>query len=788
MEQYDITDFPLGLLEDKLKSEIAASAIVEDCTDVSRNVTTVGESTVITVSIYFTSALSPGDKTLLNGIVAAHVPPPARIVTESYTTAGSALVKHQIGDIVYTYVGSQSNEIHISRESQGHFSSIKAAIAANPGQNKVFIVHPGDYVEDNPINVEAGTVLISCGNAENTFITAQNSSAAVLNYNVKCKILGFTFRGGSVGIYFNQAASGGMGRYSAVMECFIVNCMVGIECDGLNVHTLGGMADTLYAREIVVSSTVRALDKGIYARRGGQFISAGVTVFGVPPIGGGPALPIMYGYYGTDAVSKFAMSISNCYFCGVGFYLDAGCSSEMTLLTLKYNGNGVIIGSGAGPTRFSVNSLEVFGSVGKDLTVLNTGALIEVHSGVFDDTKILNPTGVRLNMRYHTNKNGKTRQRMLGIINVGTPTEPAKMIIGEGSYDVYSLKVLRCTDGEVGTWSDVTEDALEDSGLPFGLFAGVEAGNCLYIGRDKVPIGVKISVLAACTGVVALHDLAWEYWNGTEWIGFHIMQTETEEPFWYVESSCISAVGSYHLRFGLKSNAPLVAKTLNGVSKKWIRVRVVHALPSVPTSEYILAHTHSTKIGSDGFTEYYGDARTVKKLTWNLYDMTSTGGVDQTVYFGKKLYSGGSGNHFPTATDCTISLSAFVPTDLDNSFPLKVILSAVGSVTGDVTVTFRYNFSNAGTTLHLSEGAAPAVTTGEKSVVATVSMTAGVENRIEAHVPICHVNMNPSGLGPQTLWFCIDHPAADTYAGSLTLTQISGYYVSWIDGAHLLAF
>jgi hypothetical protein len=780
METYAITEFPLGILEDLLKTEISASAIAVVCNDVSRD----GAD----VRIYFASSISPGDKTLLDGIVSAHTPPPPRIVSEAYINEGDTLIKHKIGESVITYIGSQSNEIHISKEPQGHFSSIKAAIAANPGQDKVFIIHPGDYVEDNPITFEAGTVLTACGNAENTFITAANSEAVVLNYNIKCKLLGITLRGGSVGVYFNQTASGGMGKYSAIMECFIVNCIVGIDCDGGWVHLAGGMADTLYAREIVVNSTVRALDKGIQVRRGGQFISAGVTVFGVPPMGPYPAVPIVYGYYGMDGGSKLAMSITNCYFCGVGLYLDSGCSSEMTLLTLKFNANGVIIGSGTGSTRFSVNSLDIGSSVSNDITVLNASALIEVHSGVFDDTKIVNPTGVRLNMRYHTNKNGKTRQRMLGIINVGTPNEPAKMIIGEGSYDVYSLKVLRCTDGEIGTWSDVTSDALEESGVPFGLFAGVDAGNCLYIGRDKVPIGIKLNILTACTGVVALQDITWEYWNGTIWVEFNIMQTEVTEPFYYVESSCISTAGSYHVRFGLKSTAPLVSKTLNGMSKKWVRARVINTLPSVPTSEYILAHTHATKIGSDGYTEYYGDARNVKKLTWNLYDMTSTGGVDQTVYFGKKLYSGGAGNHFPTGIDCSLSLSAFVPTDLDNSFPFKIVLSAVGSTSGNVTIIFRYNFSNGGSSLYLDSANAPEATTGEKFVSVVTAITAGVEARIEVLIPVFHVNMNPSGIGPQSLWFCIEHTAADTYAGSITMNQISGYYVSWIDGAHLLAF
>lgn len=260
--------------------------------------------------------------------------------------------------------------------------------------------------------------------------------------------------------------------------------------------------------------------------------------------------------------------------------------------------------------------------------------------------------------------------------------------------------------------------------------------------------------------------------------------------------SCIDqriSIGDFlisHLFHKVKSTCgktPLVAKSLNGVTKKWIRARVINALSSVPVSEYILAHTNATKIGSDGFTEYYGDARNVKKLTWNIYDMCD-GGHDQIVYFGKKLYSGGIGNLLPTAVDCTMSLSAFVPTDLDNSFPLKIVLSAVCDVTGTIVITFRCNFSNGGSALYLDKVSAPSSTPGELSVTVTKSVVAGNETRLEAAMPVFGVNMNPSGQGPQSLWFSIEHAASDPYAGSIVLTQIGAYYVSWIDGAHLLAF
>lgn len=764
-------------------TEENVASLISDISSRIENTVVSHETSGDTITIVLQNQLSITDSAIIWSIFIAHDPPiPELPRSEAFIENG--IIKHIIDNVTVSFIGSQTNEVHISKQTQGHFTSLKAAITANPYPDCVFVVHPGDYIEDNPITMLPGTVIRAEGNAENTFITAQNTDEVILNMNVKCKVLGVTLRGGSTGVYFNQAISGGYGRYSAMMECFVVNCIVGIDCDGNGIMQAGGMADTLYAREIVVSSTVRPLSKGIQLRRGGQFISSGVTVFGVPPMGPYPAVPISYGYYGTDAGSKFAMSTSNCYFCGAGLYLDAGCSSELTLLTLKYNGAGTVIGGGAGSTRFSVNSLEITGSVGNDITVLSGSALVEVHSGILDDTKISNPGGSRLNMKYHTNKNGKTRQRMLGIINVGTPSEPAKMIIGEGNYDVFSLAVIRNNDGESGTWTNCTADALEDSGNPFSLFSGVTAGNCLYIGRSATPVGIKLNVLVSTTSVVSASSIVYEYWNGTDWISFPVMQTEDTEPFYYVANACISTAGSYHIRFGLKSNAPLVAKTLGGFTKKWVRIRVVNDLPSVPTSEYILAHTNSMKIGSDGYTEYYGDSRTVKKLSWNLYDMLSSAAIAQNIYYSKSLAS--AGVSIPAGG--SISLNAFVPTDIDSGFNIKLVCAILCDASGDVNFSISYGFSNIGADIFTDSASAPATAPEEIAVAATTTVTAGKEGRVSVLIPISHVNMNPSGQGPQTMWVGMKRAADDAYTGTIVLSQISGYYVSWIDGAHLFAF
>jgi hypothetical protein len=245
---YTVADFPNGIRADKLRDEIRV--VVPTCDFILQ----VGEE----YTVYFTSPLADGEDALVNAAVNAHVPPlPTRNVYP-FVEQGSALVRSDIMGSVVTYVGSQTNEIHISKEPQGHFSSITAAIAANAGVDKVFILHPGDYIEPT-ITFAAGTVLVSCGNAENTFITAVDSAQTMINMHVKCKLQGVCIRGGAVGVYFNQALSGGRGKYSAMMECFVQDCDIGIDCDAMNIHNYGGIADTLYGREIVISSTTRVL-------------------------------------------------------------------------------------------------------------------------------------------------------------------------------------------------------------------------------------------------------------------------------------------------------------------------------------------------------------------------------------------------------------------------------------------------------------------------------------------------------------------------------------------------
>lgn len=745
------------------------------------------------IDVVFDAEVTGGELTTLAGLVTAHVPATPNTLASPYIEPGTSIVKHDINGSTYSLLGSQSNEIHISKETQGHYSTIKAAVTANNSSNIVFIVHPGNYSEDNPITLPTGCVLTSAGHAENTTITAANTTSDIIVCGIGCKIQGFTIIGatgtGARGLYFDGSLSGGYGKFSAIMECFIKNCDIGIEVDG---NSGGGAIDVLYAREMLVMPTSQSLTKGIYCHSAGHLISASVQVVGVPGY-----FTITDGIHCTGTASKVSMTTSSSWDCTTGLRLDDGGEAELQLMTMKNNTNGVIIGSTGTTTRLSANSMEIKNSTTYDLDVQASDAVVEIHSMVVDITKINNPNNVTINIRYSTKKDGKKYQGMLGEIHVGSVAEPSKMQIGEGGYDVGTITYLTNDNLEAGTWTDVTASANSFDNSTFNLFSGTAAGNCLYIGRSVNPVGAKFDVTTATTSVTAASDVVWEYWDGSAWTAFCVMQTDASDPHYFVTDCFVSSVAKTHVRFGIKSNTALANKTLNGFDRRWVRARVVNTLSSIPVAEYIKAHTHNVKFNSDGYNEYFGNSRPIKKLEWEFHATYGANTVpgDQDLYISKALGASLKGNSFPDSALTRIGLVSYVPSDIDTSFPITFQLSFVCDTTiaGDVEFVVRYDIANAGDSVYTSAGSAPTNTANEKSASVIKSVTTAqilYSATITANVD--SINPNPSSGVPGIIWFTIERDAQvgntnDTYTGNVSILQFYPRYIAWNDGIHLLS-
>jgi hypothetical protein len=320
--------------------------------------------------------------------------------------------------------------------------------------------------------------------------------------------------------------------------------------------------------------------------------------------------------------------------------------------------------------------------------------------------------------------------------------------------------------------------------------------NCLYLGRSKNICGIKINVVTTTSAATPLSSLEWTYWNGTTWVEFLVMQTKNEAPYYYVDTCFVSEVNTYHIRFGIKSNDPFVAKEINGVTTKWVRVRIKEALVSMPQTEYVKFHTNSVKINKDGFTEYFGDSRTIKKLNWDLhgFDHNNNNIGDQSLFYSKVLGVHCERNQFPSSILSRLCLATFIPTDIDNSFPVKLKFAIIGdsATSGDVELTFRYDFSSKDSAVYTDIADAPANTTSEKSVSTVVTVAAkDNEYRAEVSLMLDSIDANLYVGGPQMVWISIERNAgvgSDTYTGNLSMIQLVPFYISWIDGGHLLGY
>ena len=87
------------------------------------------------VDIVFDAALSAGEQTTLDGLITAHTPATLNIQPDFYISPGSDVIKFDKDATTYKLIGNQTDEIIISKSSQGDYTSIKDAITNNNNPN-----------------------------------------------------------------------------------------------------------------------------------------------------------------------------------------------------------------------------------------------------------------------------------------------------------------------------------------------------------------------------------------------------------------------------------------------------------------------------------------------------------------------------------------------------------------------------------------------------------------------------------------------------------------------------
>jgi hypothetical protein len=783
MAQYTYSvsvDFPHGLKLDQLVGEIIAAIPTPAFLDASRN-----EDVII-----FSFASTLPDVAILNAVIAAHVPVYYNFIAPYLK---NDVVTNKIGTSELAYFGNNKLEIIISKNSQSHYNSIKEAIAQNNVVNQIFTIYPGTYVEDNPLVLPEGASLVAIGSAANTTIVAQNPDKDLITLNQKCKLYGLTFYGayypGSRGIYFDGSQSGGAGLFSVIGECYVIDCDIAVECDGKNI---AGVSDTLFCDKLVMGTKYLATTKGVHCHSGGQFITTTCYSYG------SPSYPMARGYSCIDQNSKISLSNASAWFCGTSLFIDNNGEAEISLLNLKYNNIGAIVGPNGLTSRLSATSLIFRDSITYDVDIQATTANVEIYSSFLDDAKLHNPNDVNITVRYNANKFGSYYQTIIGDMQIGSPFQPSKFAAGEGLFVNSNISILSNSSLESGTWLDNTAVALVSNGSPFSMFQTISAGNCMYFGSSKYIFGFKVNVTTATTSIIPQTDAIWEYWNGTTWVQFKVLQTYPDTRQAYI-NSFLGLQSKFHIRFGLTKDTPFALKTLNGTSKNWVRLRVVNDLPSLPYGDYVKIHTSATVINSDGFLEFFGVGRTFKNKELITYpDVSLSLPSSQELFFAPGLTSSKLYNIFANSALTRVGFSFKMPIEIDISFPIKINIGFVcdDPTEGNIEWILKYTYSNTNTNVYLNN--IDAQTNPNPNTITITKITQILSNTNKTNlnevivIDCSTISSNPSTNDKYHFYGTLTRDATtkvtDTYTGNVTLIGVDYDYVIWSSGGHLLSF
>ena len=691
-------------------------------------------------------------------------------------------------------VRKKHNKILIAKSGISDYKSIGEALVANNNQiNTVFEIYPGTYIEMNPLTLPQGCVLLSVGTPGNVTIVGVNPAAPVFVMSNWTKLYGISIVGtgvlGSKGIYYN-GGTGSNALYD-IEDCIITNCDIGIEVDG-------GIHNTFLIRTCLAATMTAPMSKALYVHNGGQVIGTSYLVAGSMD-NSGNMIPFIYGVYCEDNYSKVSLTTTATYLCQYGFFCDNGAELEITLVTIGFCVYAITVGQNSTISKLRLNSLNIKDSILYDINVLPQDADIIIYCGVIDETKVYNPNNVAINAKFQYAHYKDKYMTFTGNIKFGSNINPTTVSMGQGRYSSGPIYVYSNTFLESGTWTDNTAAAIEDDTLTFSPFTD-NSGSCLYIGSSVSMYGIQASVTTPVNADVSLNSVAWEYWNGSTWVGFNIMQSSINTPYYcYVDKSFISIHDTVNIRFGITSITPFATKSINGITTNWIRCRLVNSIVSTPVIDGIKIHVSQTQINKDGFVEYFGDARPCGKILLKLSDFTSN--VDNSIeLFRSKTFSVIRKNLLFAANTLTkIGTFITLPTDIDLSFPIKlnIVYMTPSDSSGNVGLHLHYDYTSDNSVIYDSSGAAPDIPDSNvyKDDIVNISISPNSsykELRSSLAIDVNHANINPRpGVGSESIvWLNILREAdvTDTFPGNFCIINIYGTYVRWSSGTHINSY
>lgn len=688
-----------------------------------------------------------------------------------------------------------ANVITVS-SSGGDFTSIKAAldsITDNDSTHRYVVqVAPGVYTENNPIQGKEYVTLVSMGDLQTTRITAAVANNDLFIMSNFFTVTGFTFWGvtGVNNYAINQEVAGIVG---------VTRCAFGECSNGIHINNAG--ASFTLENSTVYNLTVTS-GRGIYLEAGNltvdKFNVALGNVTTLIEITGASSIATLNhvsSFVSTLGTGIFVRDLSrvvinNASIVGMtnGLVVEGAANAKMygSSIFNAQNDGFRINDTGGAATNVTIQSSSIEDSTDFDINILSENAYLS-GSGKTSIDKIYFVPGAQMYGIIIDLKEADEGTNIFGELHVGIPELGTEAVFGQG--DSYTRGMLVYTETDVGVFADVTIPAASPSASTF-TFTGTGADHAIYVassltnGTDVLlHHGLKIAINSAA--VLGSGNIISEYWNGSSWVELNSMVTDSSVPFLPYGKDYFSKTGGYQIRYDvLRMNDSTWTKndpmTL-GTSYYWVRFRIVTAITTAPIFQLFKLHSSRAEVNSDGFHEFFGNARPYLQLPISVGTGKPFEGnmQNQTVYMDENIGVGYQQNRF-TATGDKYGWELIMPNNIDTSTKLAFRFFGRPTVTETIEWTIRWTWINPDGTLYVSE---PGSGTNPNSKTTTVSkaVTVGILEWFEVYLDISGIIARRDTEFPDLMMVSIQ---PSTMGGAFDIMGVQAYYLVWGVGGH----
>jgi hypothetical protein len=606
----------------------------------------------------------------------------------------------------------------------GAFATIAAAIAsaaaATPAPSVtaqvVIVVGPGVYTEA-PFTIPTGVVLKSSGGAQGSVtIVASTATAALVTLSPSCAFRGFTVSGadgvGGIGVL---AATAGLP--ALVHEVIVTDCTT-------NYHITSGATVEGAFLSASRAAPGDAGTTGFLVDAGGIFEATSVQAIG------SAGAPFTDGILVTGAASR--TKIGTCRFDNNtdGIHADDGAIAEFGTGTLDGNVNALHVGSTGTGGNLRTFDISITNSTAFDIVIDASNGSWFNAGGTHDESLMNMATGadVAVYALSETPVTGEQSLHVVAELHVGTERFPRESAFGEGDSHVRGLAAFTSVSLDAGAFVDVTSILESPTGSTTAAFPTGAVGNALFIGGDQTFTGIKLNTTTAVA--LGAGALVLEVSDGVGgWIAIDVCVCDSVSPYLSHAQDIFGRVAFEQVRFEALSGVAWAAQSINGVSKFWLRIRVITAvLGTNPVIESVKLGTNRTEINADGIVESFGTGEKIsdlimhQQLTYDLAGASSPGNAAIVVSANITLTP--VDNSFVNNALDGISAIITIPEGLDTSRPVLLHIHWIPSVNtaGDVewetnAVEVRHGDTLDGTLPEVAGSLVHAVAGGSQDVV-----------------------------------------------------------------------